>query len=185
MIDLLTSDNNGSKAVRDISFLSKGRLYGCKQKKMAGSKTDKEPIIEAVVTFLESCENVRKIDFGTNAALCHNIDIMKVLKKKFDQKKLEKVNMSGIYPIWDRIFFIPKERTNLQLSLIKDSLFKTVTEITVDWDSHFEDLINPFTTTSSSVKILGLTIQPQEFWDNVNPKNTTLVDTIVETAEIQ
>ena len=174
VIDLLISDNNGNESVRDIRFLSKGRFYGCKKKKLSDSAKDKEAIIEAVVMFLESCKNVRKIDFGTNAALCHNIDIMKVLKEKSDQGKLEKVNMSGIYPYWGKLFFIPEERTKRRLSLLKDSLFKTVSEITVNWDSHFKDLITTLSTTSSPVKTLGLTIQPEEFWDYVNPKNMTL-----------
>ena len=168
VVDMLTSVECVSQAVQDIRFLSKGRFFGCK-KRAGNNESDKKTITEAVITFLEFCKNVRKIDFGTNAALCHNEDIMDVLEAKSDGGKLADVNMSGIYPSF-ALMIIPRGRINRRISLIKDSLFKTVTEITVDWDNHFEDLITTLATSPSSVKTLGLLIEPEEFWDYINPK---------------
>ena len=173
VVNLLTSNDKEAHSVRDIRFLSKGRLYGCKGKKKPDAGTENEAVIEAVVEFLELCKNLRKIDLGTNAALCHNVDVMNVIKDKSDQGTLDYVNMSGIYP-YCGVFMIPHDRIDTRLSLIKDSLFKTVTEITVDWDSHFEDLVTTVATAPAQVKTLGLTIYPEEFYDYVNPKKTTL-----------
>ena len=169
VFDLLTANDKKNHVARDVHCLSKGSFFGCNKASVDEESGDEDTIIEAVVTFLKTCKNVRKIDFGTNAALCNNQDIQEILKEKSDQKKLENVNMSGIYPTFE-VFSIDREIVDQRVEFMKDSLFQTVTEITVKWDDYFEDLIRTLATSTSPVKTLGLLIEQEEFWDYVNPK---------------
>ena len=170
VINLLKFPNKESHIIQDICFLSKGPFFGCERDKNA--KSDKDAIVKDIVTFLKSCKNVRKIDCGINGELCHNEDIMEVLKEKSDGGKLKNVNMSGHYPSYG-VFSIQCEVFERRALFIK-KLCRNLTEITVAWDSKFEDLVTTLANSQTTVKTLGLLIDHDEYWDHIKPKTMTL-----------
>ena len=164
LTDLLTSEGITNHTIRCVHFHSKGSFLGCEyiskpwnQIKVSycANKGISQPLMETLISFIDACKNIKSIDFGS-CYLSRRTDLLNLVDAKSRQGQLTHVDIScfGVETV--------NSREEI-LSMIKDNLFKNLKEVHIDWDEHFEDLISHLSSTSSSIKVLGLLVQKFNF----------------------
>ena len=147
VINMFSSEESlKSLTIQQIRFHSKGSFYGCDKE---SNDTD---VIKLIVRLIDGCKNIRSIDFGSSPDLSRNADIIDIIEGISRKERLKHLNISCFETINQ------SSRQEKFLFMIKESFFKNLKEIQLNWDINFGNIITTLTDTANSIKVLGLLV---------------------------